>query len=155
MTINNPPVFNRIIASGGQIGTVAVSGKTMTWQFDGSDATVDSLITAQNNNLRIASSSVAWNMDTTASVLTQFFIAPNTVIMASLMLLNQDTSIRYPFNIGPIQAGDTIVTTQGISVELTEVGGFARFTLSRDNTSRYNAVAFNDMVASITIAYNS
>lgn len=155
MTINNPPVFNRIIASGGQIGTVAVSGKTMTWQFDGSEATVDSLITAQNNNLRIQSFSVAWNMDTTASVLAQFFIAPNTIIMASLILLNQDTSIRYPFNIGPIQAGDTIVTTQGISVELTEVGGFARFTLSRDNTSRYNAVAFNDMVASITIAYNS
>lgn len=155
MTINNPPVFNRIIASGGEIGTVAVSGKTMSWQFDGSDATVDSLITAQNTNLQIASSSVVWNMDTTASVITQFFLSPSAVVMVSLMLFNQDTTDRYPFNIGPIQTGDTIVTTQGVSVTLTDVGGNARFTLSRDNTSRYNAVAFNDMVATITIAHVS
>lgn len=153
MNINNPPVFNRIIASGGEIGTVAVANNVMQWSFDNVAADVAAVRDASGVRTGFETVSAAWNMQTNNAVNLQFTPATDDVIEMVAMLVANVTGAIIGTIVDVVTAGNTLVTGGVFTAVIADVGGAASVQLQRNASSRYNGASYTNMTAVVSIRY--
>ena len=153
MNINNPPVFNRIIASGGEIGTVAVSGKSMQWQFDGVDASVDTVIASNNDSVKTFVGTVIWPMQGQASVTLGLPVPQANILDVNVSLDPALITGTLTSNPGVLFPTATVVTAGVITHSVADVGMASEITLFRENNSEYNGPSYISVTVTVVARY--
>ena len=154
MTINNPPVFNRIIASGGEIGTVEVTGGVMQWTFDNTETNVDTIESGVGVTTQLYTADEDWDMFLLNQINIALPFARANTLSIEVLLLDTPSDANYRSPVGIILAGQTIVTCGAITAFHFGAGATSTLQLRRDNSSFYNSPSdYRSIVARVLAHY--
>lgn len=151
MTINNPPVFNRIIASGGEIGTVSVASGVMEWTFDAVKSYPDALARVGGNPIFQWSTSGNWNMATSGNLIVSYPF-PTADIVGGYVIVTDNAGGRSVVNM----AWDSTEFTAPfgmapVFIDVNPSMGQTTFTLRRRNIGTFDYTPWNNAAYEVVI----